>query len=103
MSIWLKRQGEVNIAFRKDDAFGAVTNALELLHDTQPEIAEQLARRIARNLGVLAQGRQLDDDELQDRSVFSDFRQMIGRLPFSDVDKQAIIDLAKASDIVTEP
>ncbi len=103
MTIWLKHGGRVNKAFRLQNGFEAVTNALESLHKNEPEIAGQLARRIARNLGVLAQGRNLDDDDLQDRSVFRDFKQMIGGLPFSDADKQALIDLAKGSEIVTEP
>ena len=103
MNIWQKRKGEVNIAFRKGDAFDAVTAALEQLHETKPEVAAQLARRIARNLGVVAQGRQLSDDDLEDRAVFRNLKSAIGPLPFSDEDKQALIDLAKASDIVTEP
>lgn len=103
MHIWLKRGPEVVVACRKGDVFEAVTSALESLHENEPEIASKLARRIARNLGVLAEGRQLDDDEIQDRSVFRDFKRALNPLPFSDADKQAIIDLVKASEIVTEP
>lgn len=103
-AVWDKKAGEVNIAFRDGAAaFDAVTQTLGTLAGSNPAIASAAARDIARNLGVIGLARDLSDDAIEDREAFREFQRSVNSLPFSDADRQTLIDSAKAFSVVTEP
>ena len=104
LAVWDIKAGEVNVAFRNGPgAFNAVTLTIDTFRQTNPVAARALARDIARNLGVIGAGNELDDDALEDRQQFREFKRVVSGLPFSESDRQSIIDTAKTFEVVTEP
>ncbi len=103
-AVWNLKAGEVNIAFRDGGAaFDAVTLTLDTLRQSNPTAAQTLARDIARNLGVIGGTRELGDDAIEDRKAFREFAATVQSLPFSEADREAIIDLAKSKSVLVSP
>lgn len=102
MSIWDKKHGQVNVAFREGVAFDAVTELLEAIEPGKPVIPEIFARDLARTLGVIGEDRGLDSDDIEDMPGFKHAVAAINGLPLSAEDRAAIIATLKMS-VVTGP
>ena len=103
-AVWSVKAGEMHVQFRKNriQAFYAVTLTLDTLRQQNPRMAKAVARNIARNLGVIGQANDIDADAVEDRQAFREWAGKTQTLPFSEADRQALIDAAKAFDVVEE-
>ena len=102
-AVWSIKAGEVHIAFRNGaSAYGAVTAALAKLADQNPAIARALAKEIARSIGVIGPGRELADDEIEDKSAYWELVRAANGLPISEADREAIKDFAKRKAVVSD-
>lgn len=103
MSIWDKKHGQVNVAFRGGWGFDAVTELLESMEPAQPVIPAIFARDLARKLGVIGLDRGLDSNDIQDMTSYRRAAEAINGLPISDEDRAALLATIKASAVSTRP
>ncbi len=113
-AVWSVKSGEMHVAFRTNgiQAFYAVTNMLGALKERNPAIFRAARKKIAVELGVIAQGNDVYTNAIGDRQWFKNIRRSLNNAPISDEDKAATlafiasqneVDVVDVVEVVEEP